>query len=268
MFSIITKKQIIHKHLSFEDRCKLMSDYAQSKTNVAMIYGRIPLVGRRLLDMTNDAPSIIIGDDMYFFICDECVWLLSKELADKMNTGKYIIYGVWDKKSFNDKSPTPYFIEDLDHPIHKDYKCISENDLDKMRQVIQSVIDDLDLQRNQDPQYHLEAIHYILEYYNLYNADSTVLFDFRDIMDHLKENWVYSNNSIILGLINVISGELAKHGYLDMNKDDYDFRRVFKLTDKGVMLMNALRLEGLDSAYSEPYRHDFYDRSGWTDIDE
>lgn len=268
MFSIITKKQIIHKHLSFEDRCKLMSDYAQSKTNVAMIYGRIPLVGRRLLDMTNDAPSIIIGDDMYFFICDECVWLLSKELADRMNTGKYIIYGGWDKKSFNDKLPTPYFVEDLDHPIHKDYKHISESDFDKMRQVIQSVIDDLDLQRNQDPQYHLEAIHYILEYYNLYHADSTVLFDFRDIMDHLKENWVYSNNSIILGLINVLSGELAKHGYLDMSKDEYDFRRVFKLTDKGLMLMNALRLEGLDSQYSEPYRHDFYDRSGWTDVDE
>ena len=268
MFSIITKKQIIHKHLSFEDRCKLMSDYTQSKTNIAMIYGRIPLVGGRLLDKTNDVPGIIIGDDIYFFICDDCVWILGKELADRMSTGEYIIFGFWDKKSFNGKSPTPYFVEYLDHPIHKDYKYIQENDLEEMRQAIQSVIDDLDLQRNQDPQYHLEAIHYILEYHNLYHADSTVLFEFRDIMDHLKENWVYSNNSIILGLINVLSGELAKHGYLDMSKDDYDFRRVFKLTDKGVMLMNALRLEGLDSAYSEPYTHDFYDRSGWTDVDE
>ncbi len=86
MFSIITKKQIIHKHLSFEDRCKLMSDYTQGKTNIAMIHGRIPLIGRKLLDMTNDAPSIIIGDDMHFFICNECVWLLSKELAERMNT--------------------------------------------------------------------------------------------------------------------------------------------------------------------------------------
>ena len=268
MFSIITKKQIIHKHLSFEDRCKLMSDYTQGKTNIAMIHGRIPLVESRLITKSPDVPGIIVSSDAHFFICDGCVWLLSNELVDRMDTGEYIIFGFWDKESFNDKSPTPYFVEYLDHPIHKDYKYIHENDLEEMRQIIQSVIDDLDLQRNQDPQFHLEAIHYILEYHNLYHADSTVLFDFRDIMDHLKENWVYSNNSIILGLINVLSGELAKHGYLEMSKDEYDFRRVFKLTNKGMMLMNGLRLEGLESTYSEPYTHDFYDRSGWTDVDE
>lgn len=268
MFTIITKKQIIKKQLKHNDLADIILEYSSGGTNIAMINGHIPHICNLSKDDSSSTPSIILGAVVYYFIYDECIWILDNYIAEKILKGNTILVGSWSKKAFDNKTPIIYFTEPINHRIYKDYEYLSENDIKEMMDSMKELSDKMNLQTNMDPQWHFNAIHYVLEYHNMNTCKYNKLYDHLTYIDYMDNNWINtSNNNIIIGFINILSTELARYGFLNMSIGNYDFFRKFTLTDKGRVLMNALRLEGLDSDYSEEYRHDFWDRDGWNEED-
>ena len=268
MFSIITKKQIIKKQLNHNDLADIIMEYSNGDTNIAMIDGHIPHRFNLFKDDNSSTPSIILGDVVYYFIHDECIWIVYNHVAEKILKGNTILVGSWSKKAFDNRIPTVYFTEPINHRIYKDYEYLSENDIKEMMDSMKELSDKMNLQTNMDPQWHFNAIHYVLEYHNMNVPKYSRLYDHLTYIDYMDDNWINSSdNNIIVGFINILSTELTRHGFLNMDTEEHDFFRKFTLTDKGRVLMNALRLEGLDSDYSEEYRHDFWDRDGWNEED-
>lgn len=148
MYTIITKKQIIKRQLKDNDLTDVIMEYSNGDSNIAMIDGRIPHTYDLFKNYDSKPPSIILGDVVYYFIHDECIWLVYYHLAEKILRGNTILLGSWSKKAFDNKTPIVYFKEPINHLIHKDYEYISENDIKEMMDSMKELSDKMNLQTN------------------------------------------------------------------------------------------------------------------------